>query len=77
VDTWPVANPGNPGLTSGFSELLDDPSASVFDRRIDDVFAKGAIGVNSSKVYGTDPDNRAAGGLWPSDHAGVAASLTP
>jgi endonuclease/exonuclease/phosphatase family metal-dependent hydrolase len=77
VDTWPVANPGNPGLTCCFSELLDDPSPSVFSSRIDHVLTKGAVGVVSSRVYGTDQDNRAAGGLWPSDHAGVAAALTP
>jgi endonuclease/exonuclease/phosphatase family metal-dependent hydrolase len=77
VDTWPVANPGDPGLTCCFSELLDDPSASVFNSRIDDVLTKGAVGVVSSRVRGTDPDNRAAGGLWPSDHAGVTATLLP
>jgi endonuclease/exonuclease/phosphatase family metal-dependent hydrolase len=77
VDTWPVANPGNPGLTCCFSELLDDPSPSVFSSRIDHVLTKGAVGVTSSSIYGTDSDNRAAGGLWPSDHAGVAATLTP
>jgi endonuclease/exonuclease/phosphatase family metal-dependent hydrolase len=77
VDTWPVANPGNPGLTCCFSELLDDPSASVFSSRIDHVLAKGAVEVVSARVYGTDAKNRAAGGLWPSDHAGVAAGLEP
>jgi endonuclease/exonuclease/phosphatase family metal-dependent hydrolase len=77
-DTWLTANPGDPGLTSGFSELLDDPSAaSVFDSRIDHILTKGPVGVSKSKIYGTDPDNRTAGGLWPSDHAGVAATLTP
>jgi endonuclease/exonuclease/phosphatase family metal-dependent hydrolase len=77
VDTWAVANPGDVGLTCCFSELLDDPSASVFDSRIDHVLTKGAVGVVDSRVRGTDPDNRAAGGLWPSDHAGVTAALTP
>jgi endonuclease/exonuclease/phosphatase family metal-dependent hydrolase len=77
VDTWPVANPGDPGLTCCFSELLGDPSASVFDSRIDHVLTKGAVGVTASRVYGTDPDNRTASGLWPSDHAGVMATLTP
>jgi endonuclease/exonuclease/phosphatase family metal-dependent hydrolase len=77
VDTWPVANPGDPGPTAGFSELLDDPSADVLDNRIDMVMTKGSVGVTSARIYGTDPDNRTAGGLWPSDHAGVAATLTP
>jgi endonuclease/exonuclease/phosphatase family metal-dependent hydrolase len=77
VDTWAVANPGKAGLTCCFSELLDDPSASVFDSRLDHVLTKGTVGVSASRVYGTDPKNRAAGGLWPSDHAGVTATLTP
>jgi hypothetical protein len=77
VDTWPVANPGDPGPTAGFSELLDDPSADVLTNRIDLVLTEGAIGVTSSRIYGTDQDNRTAGGLWPSDHAGVMATLTP
>lgn len=77
VDTWAVANPGAPGLTCCFSELLGDPSASVFGSRIDHVLTKGAVGVTASRVYGTDPDNRTASGLWPSDHAGVMATLTP
>lgn len=77
VDTWPVANPGDPGPTAGFSELLDDASADVLDNRIDMVLTKGSVGVVSSRITGTDPDNRTPGGLWPSDHAGVVATLTP
>ena len=77
ADTWLAANPSDPGLTCCFSELLNDPSASVFSSRIDDVLTKGAVGVTSARLYGTDPDNRAVGPLWPSDHAGVTATLTP
>jgi Endonuclease/Exonuclease/phosphatase family len=77
VDTWLVANPGDPGPTAGFSELLDDPSADVLDNRVDMVLTKGSVGVVGSRITGTDPDNRTAGGLWPSDHAGVVATLTP
>jgi len=77
VDTWPIANPGDPGPTAGFSELLDDPSADVLDNRIDLVLTKGSVGVVKSRIYGTDSDNRTAGGLWPSDHAAVMATLTP
>jgi hypothetical protein len=77
VDTWPVANPGDPGPTAGFSELLDDPSADVLTNRIDMVLTKGSVGVTNARIYGTDSDNRTPGGLWPSDHAGVTATLTP
>ena len=77
VDTWPVANPGNPGPTAGFSELVNDPSAGVLDNRIDMVMTKGTVGVTKSRIYGTDSDLRTPGGLWPSDHAAVSATLTP
>jgi endonuclease/exonuclease/phosphatase family metal-dependent hydrolase len=77
VDAWPIANPGDPGPTAGFSELLDDPSANVLTNRIDMVMFKGDVGVTSVRRYGIDADNRTAGGLWPSDHAAVLGTLTP
>jgi endonuclease/exonuclease/phosphatase family metal-dependent hydrolase len=77
VDTWPVANPGDPGPTAGFSELLDDPSADVLTNRIDMVMTKGSVGVIDSRRTGIDSDLRTPSGLWPSDHAGVVATLTP
>ncbi len=78
VDTWAVAHPGDPGYTAGFSELLNDPSADgALEHRVDHVMVRGGVGIVSSRLYGTDPDNRTPSGLWPSDHAGVAATLTP
>ncbi|MBJ7354096.1 MAG: endonuclease/exonuclease/phosphatase family protein [Thermoleophilaceae bacterium] len=78
TDTWPVANPGDPGYTFGFGELVDDPSpAGLFNQRIDHVMTKGAITVRRSRLIGLDPDNRTASGLWPSDHAGLVAKLRP
>lgn len=78
IDVWTVANPGNPGFTCCFDELLDNPSpVGVFDERIDQVFTKGAIGVVRSRIVGLNPYNKTQSGLWPSDHAGVTATLTP
>lgn len=77
IDTWAVANPGNPGFTAGFSELLDDPSATVLVHRVDHVMTLGSVGIVRSRIHGTDPDNRTVTGMWPSDHAGVTATLTP
>ena len=77
ADTWAAAHPGDPGLTWGFDETLDNRSAAGFDRRIDHVMTKGSTGVVSAWITGLDPDNRTAAGLWPSDHAGVVTSLTP
>ena len=78
LDTWAAANPGNPGLTCCFGELLDDSTPiGVFDQRIDHVLTKGAISITRSNLIGLDPGNRTPGGLWPSDHAGVVATLVP
>ena len=78
TDTWAVANPGDPGYTAGFEELLDDPTAEgALEHRVDHVMASAGVGVVRSRIYGTDADNRTSSGLWPSDHAGVAATLTP
>ncbi len=78
VDTWAEVHPGDPGYTAGFNELLTDPSAEgALEHRGDHVLASEGVGIVTSRLYGTDPDNRTASGLWPSDHAGVAAALTP
>ena len=78
TDTWTSANPGDPGYTFGFGELVDDPSpAGLFNQRIDHVMTKGDVAVASSRLIGLDPANRTASGLWPSDHAGLVAKLRP
>lgn len=78
VDTWAVANPADPGYTAGFSELLTDSSADgALEHRVDHVMTSAGVGVVKSRIYGTDADNRTDSGLWPSDHAGVVATLTP
>jgi hypothetical protein len=80
TDTWRVVYPDAeavPGYTSGFGELLDEPLETALEHRVDHVMTLGDIGIVSSRIYGTDPDNRTATGMWPSDHAGVMATLTP
>jgi endonuclease/exonuclease/phosphatase family metal-dependent hydrolase len=78
LDSWVALHPGDPGLSCCFSELVNDPaSVGAFDSRIDHVLVSPGVGLLESRLTGIDPDNRAAGGLWPSDHAGVVATLTP
>jgi hypothetical protein len=69
-----------PGFTAGLSELVNDPTAHGFTRRLDLLLVRptAATGVTSasSDVIGdelTDRDDRT--GLWPSDHAGVVMHL--
>jgi endonuclease/exonuclease/phosphatase family metal-dependent hydrolase len=48
---------------------------SELKTRIDFVLAKPAVRIVSSKVVGNNPNIRTAGGLWPSDHAGVVSKV--
>jgi endonuclease/exonuclease/phosphatase family metal-dependent hydrolase len=74
-DAWDVAFPGNPGLTCCHDELLLEPVASFTDR-IDLVLFRGDFEVTGADLVGENPADRTPSGLWPSDHAGVAATLT-
>ena len=76
TDTWVISHRGEPGYTSGFGELLDEPIESALEHRVDHVMTRGTVGIVRSKLYGIDLDNRTTTGMWPSDHAGVLATLT-
>jgi endonuclease/exonuclease/phosphatase family metal-dependent hydrolase len=75
-DAWTQAE----GRARGFSCCLNQPTANdappfPADHRIDHILVKGAVRGVRAKVVGTNRRNRTSSGLWPSDHAGVAASL--
>jgi hypothetical protein len=74
TDAWSVLHPDDPGLTCCFTSDLADPAASL-DTRIDVVFFRGPFTPVDAVLVGDDPADR-VGGLWPSDHAGVVATLT-
>jgi endonuclease/exonuclease/phosphatase family metal-dependent hydrolase len=74
VDTWPAR------FGPGFSCCLNqsdarDPNASGFDHRIDLILAKPRLKALRGEVVGDELGDRAANGLWPSDHAGVVTTL--
>ena len=76
LDVWNVVNPGDPGLTGSQQEnLLNDPSD--LNRRIDLVFVRGTddFALLAADVVGDEDADRTPSGLWPSDHAGVTASI--
>ena len=75
-DTWTQANPSSPGLTCCNAQNLLNSSPS-FTQRIDHVLTRPTVVVDRSKLVGADGDNRTTSGLWPSDHAGVIATLAP
>jgi endonuclease/exonuclease/phosphatase family metal-dependent hydrolase len=73
-DAWTARPHPDPGFTCCQAEDLRNPE-SLLDHRIDIVFVRGEAGVRHVMVTGADESDRTADGLWPSDHAGVVATI--
>jgi endonuclease/exonuclease/phosphatase family metal-dependent hydrolase len=74
ADAWSGLFPMRPGLTCCQSEADNNP-VSQLSQRIDLVLTKGSLEAERIALFNDDPASRLPDGLWPSDHAGVAASL--
>ena len=80
TDAWSQAEPGAAGLTCCHASHLLNP-APTLTRRIDLVLLrrghhKRGFAARSAEVVGDEPADRLVpSGLWPSDHAGVVATL--
>jgi endonuclease/exonuclease/phosphatase family metal-dependent hydrolase len=74
TDAWRSKRALDPGFTCCQAENLLNPT-SLLNRRIDLVLFRGAFGVSDISLIGNQPADRTGSGLWPSDHAGVAATL--
>jgi hypothetical protein len=74
-DAWSVAHPGEPGLTC--CHLADLTLAGPpFTTRIDLVLTgRGITPMDAEILPSLESADFAAGDLWPSDHAGVRATL--
>jgi endonuclease/exonuclease/phosphatase family metal-dependent hydrolase len=74
-DAWWV-NRRDRGYTSGQNETLTNP-VSTLDQRIDFVFLRGHVRTVEAHVVGDQPFRplTQAWPIWPSDHAGVVATL--
>jgi endonuclease/exonuclease/phosphatase family metal-dependent hydrolase len=75
-DAWAQRYPTDSGLTCcQASDLLN--ATSTLDQRVDIVFWRGpVVSVSRVDVVGADQADRTISGLWPSDHAGVIATVT-
>ena len=73
-DAWSELFPLVPGLTCCQAQL-DNNAASELYQRIDLILTLGNVEAQRIALFGIDPFTRTSGGLWPSDHAGVAAQL--
>ena len=83
IDAWAQKHPGDPGLSCCQApDLLN--AQPTLDQRLDIVFWRDAFSAATGRIVGgvhvdivgEAPADRTASGLWPSDHAGVAATLT-
>ena len=72
-DAWTAVHPGEPGATWGYmpdaADVLPHPA-----QRIDYVFFNNGIRALTSQLAGQRTQEK-VNGLWPSDHAGVRATL--
>jgi endonuclease/exonuclease/phosphatase family metal-dependent hydrolase len=75
VDAFRTARPTDPGFTCCQTENLLNVTSTV-SHRIDLVQFRGPFTVEDVQVVGASPADRTRLGLWPSDHAGVVATLT-
>jgi len=77
-DTWTAAGLGAPPLTCchlGPNDLVNDPS-STYTEDPDHVFTRGSFSVlNEHLVGNTAPTPPPEPFIWPSDHAGMLATL--
>lgn len=77
-DVWQLANPLDAGPTCCHAEDLRESALDLGDR-IDLILIRDGAGASIEAVaaerVGCDPELRTSSGLWPSDHAGVAATL--
>ena len=74
-DVWQELFPSDPGLTCCQNESDNNPESELY-QRIDLILTLGRVEGQKIRLLGADPSTRTADGLWPSDHAGVAAQVT-
>jgi endonuclease/exonuclease/phosphatase family metal-dependent hydrolase len=72
TDVW---KRGNPGFTCCQDEDLLNAKSKLI-ARIDLILFRGDFGVGEVNLIGDKPSDKTPSGLWPSDHAGVTATLT-
>jgi endonuclease/exonuclease/phosphatase family metal-dependent hydrolase len=75
-DLWPRIERRDDGFSCCLNNSnMSDTTAEGFDHRIDLIFSKPALRGSNGRVVGDRVSDRAANGLWPSDHAGVVLTL--
>jgi len=73
-DAWSEIAPESSGFTCCQAQLVNNPVSQLY-QRIDLILTLGSIEAQNIALFGATPTSMTPGGLWPSDHAGVAAQL--
>jgi endonuclease/exonuclease/phosphatase family metal-dependent hydrolase len=74
ADAWAEVGRGS-GFTCCQDDDLLNKVSHLSDRRDFVLFGNGSFQTTEVEVVGASPADRTPSGLWPSDHAGVAAKL--
>lgn len=76
ADAWTATHGDEPGYTWGHdADLLN--TTDTFSERIDLVLLGGGLSASFADIVGEELADRTPAGLWPSDHAGVVATIVP
>ena len=75
ADAWSEVRPNDPGFTDGQDANLLNP-VSKLSERIDFVLLRGDLVGKKADRIGEEVADKTPSGLWPSDHAGVAVTVT-
>ena len=73
-DTWSATHPGELGNTWGHAENLLNTTVNL-TQRLDLVLFRNNLCAFQADIVGDELKDRTPSGLWPSDHAGVVATL--
>jgi endonuclease/exonuclease/phosphatase family metal-dependent hydrolase len=73
-DSWTAANPDDAGNTCCQDAKLRNAQAE-FSSRIDLILTRGGITTVAARLVAEGAESLTPSGLWPSDHAGVIATL--
>lgn len=74
IDLWPQKGGSDPGFTCCQDATLLNP-VSQLSHRVDLVLYRGNFTPLDIFLVGNTPADRTPSGFWPSDHAGVVATL--
>ena len=73
-DAWSEIFPRSPGFTCCQAQFVNNPVSQLF-QRTNLILTLGNVEAQNIALFGITPASKTPEGLWPSDHAGVAAQM--